>query len=110
LTSTPRYQFLLKSIVYLLLIGQIWTNTVSHCHWMFDCEIELTECTNEEKEGESEKENKKEKDNKLRLDFLHHNQEIAASLATANILHLRKYLLATHQEIPTPPPERFFFV
>ena len=42
------YRTLQKGIVFLLLIGQLWTNVGLYCNWFHDTQSELVELCNAE--------------------------------------------------------------
>ena len=95
------YQFLLKSMIYLLFIGQLGTNIIPHCHWLIDAESAYAELCNFE-HCESEE----EKDNKIKIDLS--TLRYSSSVSLVNIPHLQDFLYTHHLEVMTPPPEYFF--
>ena len=97
------YQSFLKSILYLLLVGQLWVNVLSYCCWMIDSESERIElCSSVDNESEEE-DNKKEKDDWYRADL--HAPKFEISISVVKILHLECFPSNHHPEITTPPPE-----
>lgn len=100
------YHSFLKGIIFVLLIGQFWANTVSHCHWMIDSESELIElCSSEDSETEEEIE-KKEKNKKIDINItaLQSNILIFAAIFS----QLEDFKSVHYLENTTPPPEHFF--
>ncbi len=87
-----------------MLIGQLWANVASHCHWIVNTELELIEILDVEG-SESEEDNKKEKDDKLRIELL--TLEFTTSISSVRILHLENSPPANYLESTTPPPKPF---
>ena len=101
------YRPYLAGIVYILLISQLWVNTVTYCHWMTDSKSELIQLFGSE-EGESEGEiDKKEKDDTFRIDLSNLNHHESASTLLA--FHPERHHFADLLEIVTPPPESHLF-
>lgn len=102
------YQFFSKSIIYLLLIGQLWTNAVSYRQWMIDSDLKLIElcCCDESESGEED--NKKEKADKYRMGL--YTARFGIGQKVINILHSEGFRSLHHPEITTPPPESFFLL
>lgn len=69
MTKIITYQSFLKSILYLLLVAQLWANMASYCNWMPNPESDLIELCDLESDESEEEENKKERDDKLRIDL-----------------------------------------
>ena len=92
------------SIVYLLLISQLWVYSDTYCHWMIDSESDLIELC-KTGDSETEEENKKEKKDKIRIDL--HSVKFENFVSTNVILHAEYFLSLHHPEITTPPPEFF---
>lgn len=94
---------LLKGVVYLLLIGQLSSNTLTYCYWMLDSSVELIELSNME-DSESEEEDKKEENkDEIRLDF--HNTSFDELIAICITIHPKDFLSLHHPEVNTPPPK-----
>ncbi len=95
---------LLKGVVYLLLIGQLSSHTVSYCYWMVVGDVELIELSTTE-DSESEEEDKKEESkDEIRLGF--HKSGYAKLIATCITLHAKDFLSLHHPEVNTPPPKK----
>ncbi len=97
------YQLLLKSFVYVLLIGQLWVNIASHYYWLIDSESELIELCNFEDSESEEEEKKEEKDDKVRMNLQTSMYYYSSSLE--NVLHSKAFLSLHPPEISTPPPK-----
>jgi len=94
---------LLKGIVYILLIGQLSSNTLSYCYWMMDIELELIELSTLEDTESEEEDKKEEKKDEIRLDFYKtaYNELIAICVT----LHNKDFLSLHHPDVSTPPPK-----
>ena len=90
-----------------MLIGQLWTNTVSYSYWMIDSESVLIELCNFG-ENESDDDNKKQKLDKIKMDLYSLNTNNSSIITI--ILHLDDFLFLDHLEVTTPPPEPFLFL
>ena len=102
--STFTYHVFAQGIIYIMLIGQLWVNVATYCHWIVNDEVELIELySSNDSESEDETE-KDEKEEKIRTDrftpdffLLIHNHN--------SFLHVAN--TSTHQvEVTTPPPEQ----
>ena len=92
-----------KSIVYVLLVGQLFANTLSHCYWMVDGDVELIELCNSEDHESEEEDKKKNKNENLQIDLAF--SKLDQLSATGKILYLKGFLSLHHPETSTPPPE-----
>ena len=100
------YQHLLKSIIFLLLVGQLWSNVASLSHWVMDSEFELIElCDLEESESEEKEFDEKKKGDKFRDNLFVLEFNISASLMK---ISLSKDFSSIHQSKPPTPPPEFF--
>jgi len=104
------YQSFLQSVVYILLISQVWTNAISHCYWLVGEESDRVEMTLEDGELENESEEKeskkeeKEKDNRFQADL--HILILGHKILNARFLHSTYLLSLHHPDVVTPPPKR----
>ena len=94
------YQPLLTSFIYLLLVGQLWVNVASHCHWFSDSKSDMIEfCDYEGEESEEE-----EKDDKIGVELF--ALKIDATSASVKILSPEDFPpINPTESIPHPPPE-----
>ena len=101
------YRFFLKGIVFLLLIGQLWTNVGLYCNWFQDAPSEFMElCSSED--SESEEKTKKEKDHKFKIEL--YASMFDVSIAALRFSHSVDFQSLEHPEITTPPPEPSLFL
>ena len=97
---------LLKGVVYLLLIGQLSSSTLTYCYWLIDRDADLIELSKVE-DSESEEEDKKEEQkDEIRLDF--HDTTSDYLIATYMTLHAKDCPSLHHPEVRTPPPKYLY--
>ena len=94
-----------KSIIVLVLLGLMWSNTATYYSWMLDpdqCLLEFFVPMDGETEGE-EKESEEKINERFRLYFPY--LDFSESRAKLNKLHKQIFQSKFHPEIPTPPPQ-----
>ena len=94
----------LKTIVYALLFGQIWTCALPDCSWMDDPDSDPIELFSSS-DNDSEDVNKTEKIDKLKPDST--NFTMTSSVPSIKYYQVRQIRFVHFQEIPTPPPDAF---
>ncbi len=101
-----------KYFIYILLVGQLWSNVFSYiifCNHGIDDLIERASTENEnENENENKSENKKEFEDKIVFSFFvtsTHNTKLSA-----NFIHKEDLLPINSLKINTPPPEHILFI
>lgn len=101
-TSPP----LLKGILYVLLVSQLWISVVSYCQSVTDSSSEYIELTNTLEKDYPEEFDTEEKDNKIRFDLLSLSYDV--SFSSIIISDFEEYYFILYPEIVTPPPKQFF--
>jgi len=102
------YQVLTKGVIALLLVGQVWTNTVSICYTITEDGHELVEFEFPGAEDNDTEKDEKEKEEKLQTSLTTVMKFNLSSL-TGKADHLFTYFDLHHPEITTPPPRAMFF-
>ncbi|NOY51541.1 MAG: hypothetical protein GXO88_13385 [Chlorobi bacterium] len=101
------YQFFLKSIIVLVLIGQFWTNTISYCYWLIDSKSELIELYGCDNNEPREEDDKKDKADKFLVDL--DPTSFDDSEKVINNISFEYFPLRLYSEVTTPPPEHLLF-
>lgn len=96
---------LLKSMVFLLLIGQLSSNTLTYYYWMFDGDSELIELSTVEDNESEEEDKKEEKKEEIRLDS--YDAKYDELIAVGMTLYATNFLSLHHPDVSTPPPKYF---
>jgi len=94
---------LLKGVVYLLLIGQLSSNTLSYCYWLIDGDSELIELSTLEDSESEEEDKKEEKKDEIRFDF--YKTAYDELIAICRNLQDKDFLSMHHPDVSTPPPK-----
>jgi hypothetical protein len=101
------YQLFAKVFISLLVVCQVWANTVTYCNWLVKSESGITELLISEVNGPGEEDSKKEKDDKLAVHFFDSILNVV-NLKTP-IFHSDYDITTRHSEVTSPPPESTFF-
>ena len=107
MTKIVTHQSFLKSILYLLLVAQLWANMASYCNWTPNPELDLIElCDLESDESEEgEEENKKERNDKLKIDL--DTPKFDDSTTSIKKSHSDDFFTIHHPDPIIPPPQPF---
>ncbi len=99
------YTIYIRSIVLLLMIGQLWVNIISPLYVILDNAFDLTEISIN-MDGESEEENTKVEDDKITPAIF--SPKIYIERFGSSTEHAERFAPIHHPEITTPPPELWF--
>lgn len=102
--NSNTYQFT-KYFIYILLIGQLYSNVFSYANFYFDDAVNFIELTSTE--SESKKENKTEVEDKI--SFSHFITTLHNTTLNDSLIHKDDLSSINHPEINTHPPKQIFF-
>ncbi len=104
--NIPSYRLFLTSIVYLLLVSQIWANAGPYSDWMDETQLEPIELNSTENINFAEEDIGKELDEKFKMRLF---VPVFGTLKLPTKFSLYDSFLSMHApEVTTPPPEPIF--
>ncbi len=110
LNRAAAHHLFLRSVVFLLLLGQLWGQAGVYAYTTIEnktCLIELHKDLDTESEKESEKEKGDKEQGEDKLIFFLLLPPEAHQLPFANLRQENQHPLLQHLETATPPPESF---
>jgi len=106
LKNFPSYRLFLTSIVFLLLVSQVWANAGPYSDWMDKTQLQPTELNSTENINFAEEDIGKELDEKFRMRL---SVPEFGTLKLSTKFSLYDSFLSMHApEVTTPPPEPIF--